>query len=904
MQTTLYVLNRIFKYEGKPFSFALHRHLLNRDPDSEELRGLVSRLSAGLSKDVVFKEIVESNEFEQLLTTANSPSTNIPGPTVAQNLHAIVQREDMDFVDAVCQEILGTDEHLKLRETLRAERMAGKSKTQVLKEVILSAEAAQLFSSPFPVRLQGASSQTAIPPESSIAGRLHREMSTDGRDFVVEMYRQLLSREPDVGGLDAHLGLLSSGQSKWAVVDSLLWSAEGQALLSGQGAVLAGGRLPRIARFASVTRRLRAVLRRDGTAFVRALYLNVLGRLPRKNELRSHQHLLASGVTKDSLLYSTLLSNELRRQLSAGGRRRRKRNAAPMTRLLRQLLQMNGRRFVRNTYRQVLGRAPDPAGLQTHLRMLRSKTPKTSVLYSILLSDEARVLLTGSLPPRAPSLESIAAALQGLLRQDGAGFVTELYRQVLGREPDGSGFQAHMSALAAGVSKLDLLRGMLASGEARGEDDTGVQQAIKERKNMPVLRIDEPGAAAIGAAVSVIIPTKDAGEGFAMLLSDLRSQRGIGPLDIVVVDSGSSDHTVDIAQLYQATLIQIPPHEYSHAHSRNLAAEHANGKYLLFVVQDMLPSSDTWISEMVSFLEENRLAAVSSLEIPREDADLFARFELHSYQEFLGVVSNQTRVLSKPLHDAYDDLRQNAQLSSVAMLISRATFQAYRFRSEYGEDLDLGLRLIRAGHRLGISAASPVIHSHLRSPYYFFKRAFVDSLALRSLFPDAPASASLLSDHVNDVLYAALASTSLAARLKGVQSLVQANEVKRIVWEEWAAFLEQHVYDSVPLNFDSFPDDRLRRVLGRLGEEFASTLSQGRENTLWFGLQNRLLATLDYLAEGISDLETAQLEEVAEALYKHLAVQAGGGFGHAYANAGAHNSGFPQWLYDELSRGV
>ena len=83
------------------------------------------------------------------------------------------------------------------------------------------------------------------------------------------------------------------------------------------------------------------------------------------------------------------------------------------------------------------------------------------------------------------------------------------------------------------------------------------------------------------------------------------------------------------------------------------------------------------------------------------------------------------------------DLRHNAQISNVAMLIDREIFERYRFIPPFGEDLELGIRLIKDGFKLGHLNSTRVLHSHNRAPYYFLKRSYVDTKTLAA-FMDGP----------------------------------------------------------------------------------------------------------------------------------------------------------------------
>ena len=60
-------------------------------------------------------------------------------------------------------------------------------------------------------------------------------------------------------------------------------------------------------------------------------------------------------------------------------------------------------------------------------------------------------------------------------------------------------------------------------------------------------------------------------------------------LQIIVVDSGSTDDSVAIAREHGATVIDIAPGTFTHGGSRNLGALRAQGEVLVFISQDAYP---------------------------------------------------------------------------------------------------------------------------------------------------------------------------------------------------------------------------------------------------------------------------------------------------------------------------
>lgn len=231
--------------------------------------------------------------------------------------------------------------------------------------------------------------------------------------------------------------------------------------------------------------------------------------------------------------------------------------------------------------------------------------------------------------------------------------------------------------------------------------------------------------------VAVIIPTKNAGRSFEYTLERIRNQEGIKESDIIIVDSGSKDETLEIAAKFGAHVQQVAPEDFNHGDTRNLGASNADGDYILFTVQDALPIGKYWLYTMVKTLEDNeQLAAVTCRQIPRSDADLFACFSLwHHYTVTLRlhedcIFSGGDGFDSLPV----DEKRRRAGLEDVSCCIRKEIFDQYRFkRIQSSEDLDLGVRLMRGGHKLGYLLSAGVIHSHNRDPEYFFKRSYVDT---------------------------------------------------------------------------------------------------------------------------------------------------------------------------------
>lgn len=237
--------------------------------------------------------------------------------------------------------------------------------------------------------------------------------------------------------------------------------------------------------------------------------------------------------------------------------------------------------------------------------------------------------------------------------------------------------------------------------------------------------------------VSVVIPTFNAGESFSTLLNRLQSQEGVGAIEIVVVDSGSHDGTPEQAEQKGAKVIRISQAEFSHSYARNLGAQNASGDYLLFMTQDAMPIGSQWVCGLMQPVLHSGVVAVSCQEKPRPDCDLLGKISIWIHSEYMGILEAD-RIMRLPNRQDCDSIRKNGQLNDVTCLIQREIFLQFKYRGDYAEDLDLGIRLIQAGYNLALLSSVQVLHSHTRPALYHMKRALVDLNTLKKILPDLP----------------------------------------------------------------------------------------------------------------------------------------------------------------------
>lgn len=267
--------------------------------------------------------------------------------------------------------------------------------------------------------------------------------------------------------------------------------------------------------------------------------------------------------------------------------------------------------------------------------------------------------------------------------------------------------------------------------------------------------------------VSVVIPCFNAGAQGADLMRKLNAQKGIGRLEVVCVDSGSSDGTQECFQSHGAKVIQISQSQFSHSYARHLGAENTSGSVVIFMTQDALPDSDEWAAKMIRPIVTREAVAVSCRENCPDTVDLYYRVASWANIRWIGI-QEQDRIGQYRLGISPEELRKNASLNDVACAVDKNVFFRFGYRFGYAEDLDLGIRLLKSGFSIKVLHDPTIVHGHTRNAWYYLKRGFVESLALKKIMQLQPGVASA-GEIVNRIMPGYIAVHNTIALINGME---------------------------------------------------------------------------------------------------------------------------------------
>ena len=219
--------------------------------------------------------------------------------------------------------------------------------------------------------------------------------------------------------------------------------------------------------------------------------------------------------------------------------------------------------------------------------------------------------------------------------------------------------------------------------------------------------------------VSIIIRCYNEEAHIGRLLSGIMLQTE-SDVEIIIVDSGSTDATVSIASQYPTTIVTINKHEFSFGRSLNLGCEVANGDLLVFASAHVYPLYRNWLQELLKPFKDDRIACTYG----RQCGNRNTKFSEH-------------QVFARWFPEKSDPNQDHPFCNNANAAVRRSIWENLRYDETLTglEDLAWVKKMISTGNRISYQSDAVVVHVHEETPRQVLNRYRREAIAMKAIFP-------------------------------------------------------------------------------------------------------------------------------------------------------------------------
>lgn len=217
--------------------------------------------------------------------------------------------------------------------------------------------------------------------------------------------------------------------------------------------------------------------------------------------------------------------------------------------------------------------------------------------------------------------------------------------------------------------------------------------------------------------VSLVMRSYNEAWAIADTLKGVFDQDYEGEIELIVIDSGSTDGSHEIIERYNSKdFIILEPGTYVPGKVLNQGFKLSTNDWVVFLNSDATPANKQWLTELLTTaVNSPKLGAAFSRQIPRKDCQaVFA----HDYDRCFGPNRESKN---------WDHF-----FSMVSCVAYKPTWEKIPIREDlqYAEDDEWTRRLKDDGYEIILAEKSIAIHSHNYTPAQAYKRAKGDAIAV------------------------------------------------------------------------------------------------------------------------------------------------------------------------------
>jgi len=242
--------------------------------------------------------------------------------------------------------------------------------------------------------------------------------------------------------------------------------------------------------------------------------------------------------------------------------------------------------------------------------------------------------------------------------------------------------------------------------------------------------------------ISVIIPVKNGADTLARCLAAVRQQTGVEIVQIVVLDSASTDNSVAIAKEYGAEVVPVAPADFNHGLTRNLGAAIATGNLIYFTVQDAAIAEPDMLHKMAAHFNDTLVQGVVGIQGIPERTDTNPALWFRRYTQ--PVIETRYYPNGSFAHLTEQQQFEQSNWDDVNAMYRKSALQQIPFReTNFSEDWLWANEALKAGMKIIRDPSLMVYHYHHLYFSYVLSTQYIVNYYFQVYFQQLPHFPSL-----------------------------------------------------------------------------------------------------------------------------------------------------------------
>jgi rhamnosyltransferase len=219
---------------------------------------------------------------------------------------------------------------------------------------------------------------------------------------------------------------------------------------------------------------------------------------------------------------------------------------------------------------------------------------------------------------------------------------------------------------------------------------------------------------------SIVIRAFSEGKNIGRLLRGLKGQT-LQNVEVILVDSGSTDATLRIAGQHSVKILHISREEFSFGRSLNIGCAAARGEFIVAASAHVYPIYNDWLEKLLSPFSHPHVA----LTYGKQRGTGSTKYSEH-------------QVFAKWFPEHSNFWQKHPFCNNANAAIRRCLWEKLPYDETLTglEDLDWAKRAMRLGRGIAYAAEAVVAHRHDETPLRIFNRYRRESIAYRRIFPE------------------------------------------------------------------------------------------------------------------------------------------------------------------------